>query len=68
MNKLLVICLSVLGLVLAQREKSKFSSVRYDYDVVDEVCDELASDFANETIGREVLDNNQPSKFIKFLL
>ena len=67
MNKLLVICLSVLDLVSAQREKSKFSSVRYDYDVVDEVCDELASDFTGETIGREVIDNNQPSKFIKFV-
>ena len=62
MDKLLVICLIVLGLVSAQREKSKFSSVRYEYDMVDKVCDNLVSDFIAEKISREVIDNYRPSK------
>ena len=70
MNKLLVICLSVLGLVSAQREKSKFSNVRYDYNMVDKVCDKLASDFDVGTTSQAVMDNNQPGEFIliQFLL
>ena len=70
MDKLLVICLSVLGLVSAQRKKSKFSNVRYDYNMVDEVCVKLASDFDFGTTSQAVLDNNQTGEFIliQFLL
>ena len=68
MDKLLLICLNVLGLVSAQREKSKFSNVRYHYNMVDKVCDKLASDLIVSRISHEIVDNNQPSKFIKLLL
>ena len=68
MDKLLLIYLSVFGLVSAQREKSKFSNVRYAYYMVNKKCDELASDLLVATISQEVIANNQPSKFIKFLL
>ena len=68
MEKLLLICLSVLGQVSAQREKSKFSNVAYDYNMLDKICDKLASDFNAEKTRKAVIANNQPGKFIKFLL
>ena len=68
MEKLLLICLSVLGQVSAQREKSKFSNVAYNYNMLDKVCDKLASDLNVEKTLKAVIANNEPGKFIKFLL